>query len=180
MCFPDADAFQIWYLVENDKPYGNMFMASNADLSARDAPCRYLLQADGSITKVHHNLDPNECPLAQFKDTDSIDMRFQYLDMRPGDCMIMSKRTLHMSDPRPHLEGNSIERLAMNVRVLIKPAARPTFNLWEHHKYFLWGMPAFDDLKATVQTDAQGKPVRWHGHKQVPFPPRHKMLNFLL
>jgi hypothetical protein len=35
--------------------------------------------------------------------------------------MLMNKHQLHMSDPRPHLDGRSVDRLAMTMRVILKP-----------------------------------------------------------
>lgn len=173
LAFPEVEAFQLWFLIENDEPTGNMFMASTPDLSSSDAPCRYVVQSDGSVLKVHHDASDDECPMKRFATAEDAGLRFEYLDMKPGDCLIFSKRTLHMSDPRPHLEGTSINRLAMNVRILVKPAARDTFNVWLGHRYFSL-MSKMKKLAAEhVERDAETKePIKVGGYKQVRIPDR--------
>jgi len=179
MAFPDCDAFQIWYMLENDQSTGNMFMAHTPDLQSHDLPARYLMQKDGSVQKVLHNAAPHEeCPLRHFKSVDDLDFTFTYLDMKPGDCMVMSKRTLHTSDPRPHVLGETIKRLAMNVRVLIKPADRPTFGIWPHHQYFAMNAKPLKQLEKAIEKHEDGQFVRVNGHKQVKIPSRHFLIAF--
>lgn len=92
--------------------------------------------------------------------------------MKKGDCLIFSKRTLHMSDPRPHLEGASVNRLAMNVRVLVKPRDRSTFNVWTGHRYFSLMSTMKRLAKSHVRKDEKGEPVKVDGYKQVSIPSR--------
>uniref|UniRef100_A0A7S3B575 Uncharacterized protein n=1 Tax=Haptolina ericina TaxID=156174 RepID=A0A7S3B575_9EUKA len=171
LAFPDVDAFQLWYLVANEKPTGNMFMASTPDLSSSDMPCRYLVQQDGGVVKAHHDTSDEECPIKSFSSLEDAGLRFRYLDMRPGDCVIMAKRTLHGSDPRPHLRGETVDRLAMNVRILIKPKGRRTFNIWTGHRYFSY-IANMKSLLKHVQKDASGKYMKVNGYNQVLIPSR--------
>lgn len=55
-------------------------------------------------------------------DAASCGLRFRYVDARPGECLIMSRTTLHMSDPRPWAAGRpAVDRRAVTMRVAIKP-----------------------------------------------------------
>ena len=84
--------------------------------------------------------------------------------MTPGECLVFSKRTLHMSDPRPHLDPNrpdfipvgQLQRLAMNVRIVVRPrrGARQ-MNFWSGHEYAR--------KKMTWSTWA----CKWARHRQV-------------
>ena len=59
--------------------------------------------------------------------------------MAPGDCLIMCKRHLHMSDPRLLLDGEANDRLAVNFRVVFTeaPGAGATIPFWPYHSYNL-------------------------------------------
>ena len=166
MCFPEVDAFQIWYLIENERPTGNMFMARTATFARSDPPCRYLMQADGSVTKVLHDASDVEPPLQRFDSLEASGLRFEYLDMAPGECLVFSKRTLHLSDPRPHLDGEDVGRLAMNVRVLLRPADRPSFSVWAGHRYFQIMARMRTLLRRHVVRDADGGVATVHGYQQ--------------
>ena len=173
LAFPEVEAFQLWFLIENEQPTGNMFMASTRDLQTTDAPCRYVVQGDNSIVKVHHDASDDECPIKRFPKAEDAGLSFEYLDMQPGDCLLFSKRTLHMSDPRPHLDGVPVNRLAMNVRVLVKPRNRSTFNIWLGHRYFsLMSKMKLLARHHVEREPATKEPVRVDGYKQVRIPDR--------
>ena len=77
MAFPEVEAFQLWYLIENDETTGNMFMAATDDLTPTDAPCRYVLQADGSVLKVNHDATDEECPIKRFAKAEDAGLSFE-------------------------------------------------------------------------------------------------------
>ena len=119
--YPGADGFQIWYLLEeNDEEGGNMFMVKTNDLRDDDPSVRYFPTKTGGVVKTIHDSNYPESPLKAFSTFNESGLGFQYLDMHAGDCLIFSKRTLHMSDPRPFLAGRSSKRLALNVRFIVR------------------------------------------------------------
>lgn len=121
--FPNADGFQLWYLLENDMvDEGNMFLVDTPHLFPDDdGPVRFIPTTGGVVRKLLHGRTVHEQVLEEYS-VDEADLSFKYLDMQPGDCLVMSKRTLHMSDPRPHLRNEKVSRLALNVRVLVRPS----------------------------------------------------------
>ena len=128
--FPGCDGFQLWYFVENDDPdgEGNMFMARTDELSPDDDPVELFLNPGGSVSK--NALHPSEAnphakvELKRYASLDECALSFEYLACDPGDLLIFSKRTLHMSDPRPHLrEHADVRRLALNMRVIVRAAS---------------------------------------------------------
>jgi hypothetical protein len=132
--FPEADGFQIWYLLEeNDQEGGNMFLANTDDLHDDDPPVTYLPDKNGGIVKTFADVRYPETPLKLFTSANESGLEFQYLDMHAGDCLIFSKRTLHMSDPRPFLAGNPPKRLALNVRLIIREKDEDTIPFWPGH-----------------------------------------------
>ena len=62
-------------------------------------------------------------PLKQYADLASTKLAFAYADLEPGEVLVFSKRTLHMSDPRPHvladLRARFPDRLAVSVRAAV-------------------------------------------------------------
>ena len=128
--FPDTAGFNLWYLIDEPPPHlhgrGNMFMATTPELLPTDPPQRWDLSSpQGVVKRLHIGLSDGPIfPLNAYSSIEQAKLNFQYLAMRSGECLIFSKRTLHMSDPRPHLpeyDGVSVEnntRLAMNVRLV--------------------------------------------------------------
>jgi len=117
--FPTADGFQIWFLMkENDGEGGNMFLASTDDVDRYDPPVYYIAADDGSIIKTLNTAGsfPTQ-PLKTFADVNESGLEFRYLDMHAGDCLIFSKRTLHMSDPGPALSNLLSNRVALRLVV---------------------------------------------------------------
>lgn len=137
--FPGCRGFQLWFLVDghtSEKERGNMYMVRTPDLLPTDPPVRYLVQRDGSVLKLLHDArKTGEFPLRRFESIDEIGLKFEYLDMAPGDCVIMGKRHLHMSDPRLLVEKIPNDRLAVNVRVMIKEKGADTVPFWPFHDY---------------------------------------------
>ena len=130
--FPGADGFQIWYLLEeNDEEGGNMFLANTDDLREDDLPVGYVPFESDRILKA----TSPDIPLKIFSNLTESGLEFQYLDMHAGDCLIFSKRTLHMSDPRPWLAGKPPTRLALNVRLIIRDKDEDAISFWPGHAY---------------------------------------------
>mmetsp|Transcript_16504 Transcript_16504/g.22622 ORF Transcript_16504/g.22622 Transcript_16504/m.22622 type:complete len:390 (-) Transcript_16504:220-1389(-) len=126
LMFPKHEGFQLWYLLENDhdQNHGNMFMVKTSALSPTDPPVSMEVRRDGSIEKkIDSTMVGNEkTVVGRWSEQEAKEqnlLQFEYLDMKPGECMIMSKRSLHMSDPRPHLEGIPSNRRAFVLRIIL-------------------------------------------------------------
>lgn len=80
-------------------------------------------------------------PLRRYKSVADAGLSFKYLNMSAGECLLFSKRTMHLSDPRPFLRRQvapgHLARLAMNLRVLVKEPGATTIPFWSGHKYNL-------------------------------------------
>ena len=114
---------------------GAMFLAHTQE--NLDAPSRFIFRP-GAALKLHHDSNPHgELCVKRFVPPETLDMSFSYLGMTPGECLIFSKRTLHMSDPRPLMKGERARRLALNVRVLIRnPKFGGKVHVWFGHGKF--------------------------------------------
>ena len=125
----DAEGFNLWYLISNEESEGNMFVAQTPSLTDQMPPIRFEFLPSGAVQVVHNEggIAPRVC--REYGSISELSLRFSYVDARPGECLVMSKRTLHMSDPRPHLAGRPVNRLALNMRVLFKPRGFRTVGL---------------------------------------------------
>lgn len=132
--FPGVAGFQIWFLVHNIADEGNMFLISTPELHSDDPPMKFVATKDGGMQKQFHDKSKHECPLKRFKSIADARLKFQYLDLKPGDCLIMCKRQLHMSDPRLLLKGKKNDRLAVNFRVIVRNEAGK-IPFWPFHAY---------------------------------------------
>lgn len=133
--FPDADGFQFWFLLENSEETGNMFLVNTPLQGGNDMPEAFYFLRNGIVVKTHHTTEPVEAPINVFENIEACKFTFKYIDMKPGECLILSKRQLHMSDFRPALEKNFSDRLAIHMRVIIKKPDSGSITFWPNHPY---------------------------------------------
>lgn len=108
--FNKSDGFQVWYLIENDKPVGNMFILNTNHVK----PATNLeFKKNGKIIQVPNGYINNNQNI--LLDESIRDDPMYYLDMEPGECLVFCRNLYHLSDFRAR---NS--RSAINFRVVIK------------------------------------------------------------
>lgn len=115
----NTKGFQIWYLIENNHDYGNMFLYETDEI--KETP--YVIEDYDETTfksKLYKNILINDIAL-NYKDYfDEIDIdftKFKYLNMNNGECLVMSKHQPHSTDTRRDEKKNMI---AINFRVILK------------------------------------------------------------
>ena len=139
MLFPGSHGFQLWYMVKPPADgLGNMFLADCSTCNGHDGPLLWDFVAPNKITRTLHNLQSPEYPLARFDSLDKAGLRFKYLNMTAGECLIFSKRMQHMSDPRPFAWRHSEpDRVALQLRVVVRDpnTRRHPIPTWENHPY---------------------------------------------
>jgi len=189
--YPGAAGFQLWYLLEPASAgrffpgEGNMFLVNGPDALHATQPVSLLMREDGSV--LMNEFETN-MPLKAFASVEEAGLRFRYLNMSAGDVLVMTKRQMHFSDPRPRWRGAArlgidVDRLAFNVRIVLRPSGwqnNETLPFWSQH---LWWK----------HTKARGNvpgPKQWtlaraaarlphhRGYEQVRIPGRFAMLNW--
>ncbi|KAH8053300.1 hypothetical protein JL722_9523 [Aureococcus anophagefferens] len=137
--FPDAAGFQVWVLVDaSELPNaGNLFVAETPELLESDPPLRWDFDERGGATKNTYLGTQFPMPLKTYGSWErGAKLSFRYFNGTEGDALVFSKRTLHMSDPRPHLLRDLRERppdrLAVSVRAAVKDADGG-LNFWPGH-----------------------------------------------
>lgn len=148
--WPGADGFQLWYLLEPHTVAGegNMFMVSTPELDIDDTPIKLVPKPDGTVLKMLND-NKTTTVIHKYASLDSLGLQFEYLDMQPGECLVFSKRTLHVSDPRPHLKKQNVPRIAFIFRVVLRPRGSDTIQFNHRHKHCDTS-PAYMELKRRV------------------------------
>jgi hypothetical protein len=138
--FPEADGFQIWYLVYNKEKnrYGNMFLHTNPKFDHTFSPAS-VKHKNGKII-----IEDNDYSIKRRTTCDNFPLdkgKFTYLNIHDGDCLIMTKNVLHSSDLRLTKPEN---RLSINLRIVIrnedgsinyKPSSRSRLYTLSHHTF---------------------------------------------
>ncbi|KAH8069681.1 hypothetical protein JL720_11987 [Aureococcus anophagefferens] len=102
--FPDAAGFQVWVLVDaSELPNaGNLFVAETPELLESDPPLRWDFDERGGATKNTYLGTQFPMPLKTYGSWErGAKLSLRYFNGTEGARLL--KRTLHMSDPRPHL-----------------------------------------------------------------------------
>jgi hypothetical protein len=109
-----GNSFNVWYLIENNKNYGNMFILDSNDYKKKYTPCRVKnFDYDKKNNKVNsidlhsHIVKKKVGTINNFKVT--------YTNINNGDCLVMSKHVLHTGDNR---RNNNVK--GFHFRVLVK------------------------------------------------------------
>ena len=140
--FPHAAGFNLWCLLEEhvDPGEGNMFLFRTKELAPTDGAVSFSFNENGHVYKENHmdnwlgTVRPSTV-LKIYDTVEQINFEVTYLEMRPGECVVFSKRTLHQGDIRPHARGvpvRSISRRAMSVRVAIHAEGSNATNIWPY------------------------------------------------
>ena len=154
----NSPSFNVWYLIKNNKKYGNMFLLETNEYKTSYTPCyvndeknknNNVTVYNNSLTRVISNYGE---PMGEL---DIKKMKITYLNMSNGECLIMSKHQLHRTDLRRDNQNGKF--LGCNFRIVIKNKdGSISFNgdkrfIKSHHKYDsvnkkLFGVEIFDFL----------------------------------
>lgn len=112
-----SNAFNVWYLIENNYDYGNMFLLETEEYDKKYTPCildNYSCNHADVIknTITHSLLNYNE----SIGKININNASIKYLNIKNGECLVMSKHMLHSTDLRR--QNNQIK--GFNFRVIIK------------------------------------------------------------
>lgn len=113
--YPQCDGFQLWFLVKNDKPAGNMLLLDSPQQRPEFTPSFVDVVNDEVI------ITPNPAPWATALSKSSRgkwdpEFPLKYVDIEPNDCLLMGQHLWHMSDVRTHGKG----RTALHLRVILR------------------------------------------------------------
>ena len=113
-----GNSFNVWYLIENNKNYGNMFILDSNDYKKKYTPCRVKnFDYDKKNNKVN-SIDLHSHYMASIvkKKVGTINnFKVTYTNINNGDCLVMSKHVLHTGDNR---RNNNVK--GFHFRVLVK------------------------------------------------------------
>lgn len=122
-----------------------------------------------AVVRRLHDLSFPERQTAAYDTVEELDMSFEYVGAKSGECVIWSKRTLHMSDPRPILESRTLKRKVIQIRVVLKPKDKTqstlVFNPNHPNSYLLSGWASLRDMATEIG-----------GKCHVPIPSTYQLL----
>jgi len=148
--YPAHPGFNLWYLVKSASDphgHGNMFLAATDELKGDEQlATKFAIKkknADGTASYIHTEHFTGRV-LKKYNNLRELKPTFSYLNMSAGEVVIMTKRSLHISDQRPVWDGrfkaaNEIDRFFMSARVSVRPD-------WWCNKTTMPFAPGFTDL----------------------------------
>jgi hypothetical protein len=96
-----GDAFNVWYLTENNEDCGNMFLLESSDYKKEYTPC-FLKDYDSNncfpIMKQSYINELVQNNHEQIGIMDKNNLKIFYASLKNGECLIMSKHLLHRTD----------------------------------------------------------------------------------
>jgi hypothetical protein len=113
-----GNSFNVWYLIENNKNYGNMFMLETDEYKKIYTPCKVInFDYDKKNNKIN-SIDLHNHSMVSIvkKKVGTINnFKVTYTNINNGDCLVMSKHVLHTGDNR---RNNNVK--GFHFRVLVK------------------------------------------------------------
>lgn len=120
-----GNSFNVWYLIENKKSYGNIFILESDDYKKEYTPCYVKKKSNDreiSNYEKHNIIDLHRHSFYSYfihKEGEKIGtlkkFKIIYADIKNGECLIMSKHVIHKGDIRRNGNVNGF-----HFRVLVK------------------------------------------------------------
>jgi hypothetical protein len=154
-----GNAFNVWYLIENNQNYGNMFLLESDEYKKKYTPCF-----------LDYNSKDNLIPLCRNSYTDVVKsifpfikeshigylnedrVKMTYTNIKNSECIVMSKHLLHRGDEK---RKNNVR--GFHFRVLVKnedgsidynnhykPSDKFPNHRWDQKNKKLYGVEFFD------------------------------------
>ena len=113
-----GNAFNVWYLIENNKNYGNMFILESDEYKKKYTPCSLYNKSKSvdSIDLYSDSLSLSTLFRTKRKKIGTLNnYKKTYTDIKNGECLVMSKHVLHRGDGK---RKNNVK--GFHFRVLVK------------------------------------------------------------
>jgi hypothetical protein len=95
-----GNAFNVWYLIENNETFGNMFLLETPEYKKEYTPCFLVDEYKDNFIPINKNsyidaITNNYKNIGYFNQNN---IKITYTNMKNGECLIMSKHLLHRTD----------------------------------------------------------------------------------
>lgn len=152
-----GDAFNVWYLIENNESYGNMFLLQSSDYKKKYTPCTISYNDDNNNSLLTLNDNTYFTSFLKYKPCkighlNKDNIKITYTNIKNGECIIMTKHLLHKGDRR---RNNNVK--GFHFRVLVKnedgsidyntyykPSDKFPNHKWDKENKKLYGVELFD------------------------------------
>jgi len=154
-----GNAFNVWYLTENNEDYGNMFLLESDEYEKKYTPCNLDYNYNDKLIPLckssHLDFATTFIPFKKqthigYLNEDSV--KVTYTNIKNGECLIMTKHLMHRGDDK---RNNNVQ--GFNFRVLIKnedgsidydkyykPSDKFPNHKWDKKNKKLYGVDLFD------------------------------------
>jgi hypothetical protein len=147
----------VWYLIENDEKFGNMFLLESNDYKKKYTPCILLDKSDDNsiplvVNSYYESLKRHFVNRSHIGYLNKDNFKISYTNLKNGECIVMSKHLLHSGDYR---RENNVR--AFNFRVIVKnedgsvdyntyykPSNKFPNHRWDQENKKLYGVELFD------------------------------------
>lgn len=147
-------AFNVWYLVENNESYGNMFLLQSSDYKKKYTPCTISYNDNNLLTlndNKHFTLFFKHKP-CKVGHLNKDNIKITYTNIKNGECIIMSKHLLHRGDHRRNSSVNGFhfrvlvknEDGSIDYNAYYKPSDKFPNHRWDQENKKLYGVELFD------------------------------------
>jgi hypothetical protein len=116
--FFTGNAFNVWYLIENNENYGNMFILESDEYKKKYTPCSLYNKSKSmdSIDLYRDSLSLSTLLRTKRKKIGTLNKyKITYTDIKNNECLVMSKHVLHRGDGK---RKNNVK--GFHFRVLVK------------------------------------------------------------
>jgi hypothetical protein len=154
-----GNAFNVWYLIENNENRGNMFLLESDDYKKKYTPCSLDYNSkDGLIHLFRNSYTDAAKNLLPFTKKSRIGylnedrVKVTYTNIKNSECIVMSKHLLHSGDEK---RKNNVRGL--HFRILVKnedgsidynnhykPSDKFPKHKWDQENKKLYGVELFD------------------------------------
>ena len=153
-----GNAFNVWYLIENNENYGNMFLLESDKYKKKYTPCNiYYNYNDKSIPLYKSSHLEFALTFAPYIKThigylNEDNVKVTYTNIKNGECLVMTKHLMHTGDNKrnDNVKGFNFRVLVKNedgsidYNAYYKPSDKFPNHRWDQKNKKLYGVELFD------------------------------------
>lgn len=156
-----GNSFNVWYLTENKKNYGNIFLLDSGEYKKEYTPCCVKKVSNNKEISNYENnkiIDLYKHSFTNFitrkheKIGELKNFKVIYTNMKNGECLIMSKHVIHKGDSRRNGNVNGFnfrvlvknEDGSINYNKYYKASKKFPHHIWDRENKKIFGVDLFD------------------------------------
>ena len=151
-----GNAFNVWYLIENNENYGNIFLLESDEYKKKYTPCFLDNHYKDNLIPVNQNSYLNFLTFPFFLKNlgylNKDNVKVTYANIKNGECIVMSKHVLHRGDElrKDNVKGFHFRVIvknkdgSINYNGFYKQSDKFPNHRWDEQNQKLYGVEVFD------------------------------------